>query len=53
MAQARRKLLAELPREALVASMDFEFERVQPLDLREVRTGRWLRVYRVGDLAPR
>lgn len=50
MEQARAKLALELEGEALVASLDFEFESRGCVDEREAAPGRVLRIYRVCDL---
>lgn len=50
MERARKKLSMELGGDALVASLDFEFEACRCVDEREARPGRILRIYRVSDL---
>ena len=50
MGRARAKCADEMEPQSVVASMDFEFEGATPWDAVEVRAGRVLRLYRVGEL---
>ena len=50
MGRARVKLVMEMDGDALVASLDFEFEDCRCVDEREALPGRVLRIYRASDL---